>query len=86
MLTNDERAALKALADAATPGPWKSDGESVSASPGESDSWTCQLFDKHESFMDNHIANGAFIAAARTAVPALLAEVEQLRALLGGVQ
>lgn len=60
MISDEQAAEWRELADAATEGPWDTD----------------RLFIAH-----NHAAeDAAFIAAARTAVPALLAERERLTA------
>ncbi len=72
--------AIKALADAATPGPWEEVAES-----GE---WWITGPDIENGFVINTTrgitqANADFIAAAREAVPALLAEVERLTAEVG---
>ena len=78
---------LKALADAATPGPWRvrQDGSA---------SWLCQPDQSGLELKDSAIRlpmkrshddrernrlDALFIAAAREAVPALIAEVERLR-------
>ena len=65
-MTADERAALRALAEAATPGPWErgdwhiwSKADGVSREVCGMGGW-------------EHRDDGAFIAAARAAVPALL--------------
>lgn len=75
MSSPEQRAEWKALADAATEGPWtaaeQSHGEWFSIqSPHLA---LCTAFEP---------ADAAFIAAARTAVPALLEEVERLREAL----
>lgn len=78
-MTPDERAAIRARAEAATPGPWKADldegrsdfyGFPIKASvvtPG----WTKYGYSN---------ADAAFIAAARTDVPALLDDNARLEA------
>jgi hypothetical protein len=77
-MTQQELDALKALADAATPGPWEEVAES-----GEW--WMTTATDEDGSLYvipDTANMNQAdvdFIAASRTAVPALLAEVERLQ-------
>ena len=68
-MTNDELDRLAALAAAATPGPW------------------INTLGRVHSADTTHIANGyeddcEFIAAARDAVPALVAEVRRLRGLV----
>jgi hypothetical protein len=75
ILTNDELAAIRARVEAATPGPWRTHiypmGESTIYGVG-----TCGAGPE----------DLAFIAAARTDVPDLLAEVERLRAELAAVR
>lgn len=75
--------ALRALCEAATPGPWSVDHYE------ETDDW-CLRAD-NATIPGNSIADAggfsykpdaAFIAAARTAIPELLDEVERLRAAL----
>ncbi len=78
-MTDDELTALESLANAATPGEWRA---IPYAGPGPDGSWqvdapiTC-VADCFES--DRPKADAAFIAAARTSVPALIAEVRRLR-------
>ena len=87
-MTQQELDALKALADAATPGPWlpshnvdaPSDGNWEPDNPeregrGEGPTLT-GLYRDVKAWAE---ADAAFIAAAREAVPALLAEVQRLR-------
>ena len=71
-MTDDELAAAKALCDAATPGPW----EDVAGMLRSPDASVVLRFDGYESEED-----AAFIAASRTLVPQLIAEVERLRVL-----
>jgi hypothetical protein len=78
-MTEQELQAIEALAAAATPGPWEAgndigegevygvDGYAVVGAAAQA--WTRREVD----------ANTRFIAAARTAVPALVAEVRRLR-------
>lgn len=76
-MTSEELAAIKARAEAATPGPW----ELASASSGysnESDVISQDLGVVAHDVLNN---TAVFIAHARTDVPALVAEVERLRAL-----
>lgn len=99
-MTSEELAAIKALADGATPGPWEYDadcgyveihGSGVEFKPD----WTRSVHNLtvrplllarvHNNATEGNDGigyDGAFIAAARTAVPALLAEVERLRELV----
>ena len=77
MITQEQLARWRALADAATPGPW----EQVT----EFGEWWISGPDIERHFVIDttngvNAQNADFIAAAREAVPALLAEVERLRA------
>jgi len=81
-------AAIRARADAATPGPWKLWGMSVLADPVGDSNLDTAILVANTAFRD---ANGRlrtndadFIAAARTDVPALLAEVERLTRIVNG--
>ena len=82
-MTQAELDALKALADAATPGPWEVEQHSGILCNGTPS--TCAVLSSSEcdmaSFGDSEqaLADAAFVAAARAAVPALIAEVERLR-------
>lgn len=73
-ITAEQLAEWKALADAATEGPWMSDRSAKIRCPAGYDVAAVQI-GAHE-----RRANKLLIAAARTAVPALVAEVERLRA------
>lgn len=70
--------ALQALCDAATSGPWEYDGPRLAIfTPGRLG--VCEFVDSDvEQAADD--ANGAFIAAARDALPKLIAEVRRLQA------
>lgn len=72
-------AELRALADAATPGPWDGTDYSVSGqTDGRSQfvaAVSCEVYDSNPRYAQD----SAFIASARTAVPELLDEVERLR-------
>lgn len=90
-MTHDELKAIKARAEAATPGPWtRSDGDGIS--PGRR-VWqgdrqrrvaNCDAFAIQEGDWGKaqDATNAEFIAHARTDVPNLVAEVERLRKLL----
>lgn len=65
---------LRRLADAAWPGPWEKFGNTVTLKARGKVAQTITLPGDHQTI--------AFIAAARSAVPALLDEVEQLREAL----
>ena len=68
-ITPSTLAEWRALAEAATAGPWTiSSGATMS---GETEFWITETSDRFEP-------DAAFIAAARTAVPALLDEVARL--------
>ena len=72
-LTDQQLDEYAALADAATPGPWHLT---------DSDAIVAPLTQQHVADVWEPTAasrNGEFIEAARTAVPALLAEVRRLR-------
>lgn len=87
-LSDDELARLDALAQAATPGPWetfswtsirpKGRTQNVAATYLQIAEGGGQLYPAHE--------NAAFIAASRTAIPALVGEVRRLRRQLAGLQ
>lgn len=79
-MTPGELAAIKARAEAATPGPWDtvlsrhvvSHADAFRGAPD----WP---------LMPKTVADATFISHARTDVPALVAEVERLRAVCDGV-
>lgn len=71
----DRVAELRALADAATPGPWTLYDRGVGWEVSE-------LPDVHDGTTFNR-PDAEFVAAARTAIPELLDDVEQLRAQRG---
>lgn len=76
MVTPEQIAEWRRLAEAATPGPWSAPVETGptevhGATPVAITSLVHSVAEKHDA---------RFIAAAREAVPALLAEVERLRA------
>lgn len=66
--------ALEALANAAAPGPWVKDDVAGGS---------CRVYNDHDFVIYDEGGHGpgdaAFIAATRTAVPALIAEVRRLR-------
>ncbi|MFD6782300.1 hypothetical protein [Streptomyces diastaticus] len=81
-LSPEYLAEIAARAEAATAGPWCTDGAEIYQ--GDEYSWdafwvgeTCRADEA-----DGGLLDAAFIAHARTDVPALLAEVERLRAAL----
>jgi hypothetical protein len=79
-MTDEELKRLQALSDAAVPGPWDEDGGRIWA--GEERRYIASLKFRGDSELsaDEKDATGAFIVAARTAVPELLEEVRRLRA------
>ena len=74
-LTEEQLAAIKARAEAATPGAWGI--EHVERRIWAGNERVCFLFGQDRRQNEN---NGVFIAHAREDVPALLAEIERLRA------
>lgn len=79
-MTADEIARLRALCEKATPGPWRTGNASAD------DFWHGKgsiLHDEKVLFVGNVnfdlAADAAFIAAARTALPSALDEIERLR-------
>ena len=81
-MTGERLAELKALASAASPGPWTFFG------PAPHSGFCCVLpvgTGRYVATVTNGsretVGNAAFIATARQAVPELIAEVERLRAL-----
>ena len=81
--TNDDvtttLADLRALCKRATPGPWIDD--KTFGGVRASDRVVVQSWDKYEETFSNATANRAFIAAARTWLPALIEVAEAARAL-----
>lgn len=74
-MTEEQLAAIKARAEAATPGPWGI--EHVERRIWAGSERVCFLFGQDRRQNEN---NGVFIAHASEDIPALLAEVERLRA------
>lgn len=83
-MTSEELAAIKARAEAATPGPWKrSDEESGDYyAPGWSVEAPIEVGSMSLAVSIDDKPDAEFIAHARTDVPALVAAVEDLRWLL----
>lgn len=81
---------IEALCQAATPGPWEYDGQHNEITTPSKDSPYWLVLSESRSAPDQEFpvddfghhfdANFAFIAAARTAIPRLIAEVRRLRA------
>ena len=82
MISNENLQQWRALADAATPGPWSAETGHGETGPNYIDSPSgvvAYVYDSYRGTLPNAEADAAFIAAAREAVPALLAEVDRLR-------
>ncbi len=77
MMTDAELDAIRARAEAATPGPW---GITADSKPNDFDIAGPEPGDTRGMFWREEDAG--FVAHARTDVPALLDEVKRLRALL----
>lgn len=76
---------LRALADAASPGPWEDGTASCCPDMGWVDGpkgVVCPVYQGTKVTHTLDANDAAFIAAARTAVPWLLDEIERLRDLL----
>ena len=75
--------AAQALADAATPGPWiwehdqEDSWDSLDGPGGKSILWANGMHT--EGWINADTADAAFIAEARTLVPALIAELREVR-------
>lgn len=85
-MTEEELAALEALTEAATAGPWEwNDHDLHAVSVANDDPWDPASGQKiivtDSGAYPPEKDDAAFIAAARTAVPALIAEVRRLRAV-----
>jgi hypothetical protein len=86
-MSPEERAALRVLAEAATPGPWEVERYwwKLGSSRGMPDSWWLGIEARGavcgtvaQALEDDEAkADAAFIAAARTAVPALLDALDE---------
>jgi hypothetical protein len=72
---------LERRANAATPGPWRDRHQVCSEVWGQApDSQTCSMQIARVGHAQFDVLNAAFIAAARTDVPALVARVRELEA------
>jgi hypothetical protein len=78
-MTDDELDRLDGLARAATPGPWKA---SIEGRDHFSGSHVILTGGEDIEMTGASLADHDFVAAARQAVPALIAEVRALRARL----
>jgi hypothetical protein len=88
-MTNEELAAIKARAEAATPGPW-----TAAEDPTDGGLWVMgkrpvRICDVESNTRSSdrllEVGDVEFIAHARSDIPALLAEVERLRKVLADV-
>ena len=81
---------LRRLCEAATPGPWHTHEEQVDAAYYDGDNQaqhhivadTKDIQRERYGSEGDKIANACLVSAARNAIPALLAEIEQLRAVV----
>lgn len=86
-MTDEEAQAIKARADATTPGPWVISGDLTVYSAAEAVTtmeWASDDTDDTDLppyTLEQHTADAAFIAHAREDIPALLAEVAAWRKL-----
>lgn len=79
MITEQQLNEWEELAKAATPGEWHAIQDSVIGSGGDYNFQIADMYNGH--FADAEVeANAAFIAASRTAVPALVEMVRELEA------
>lgn len=88
-MTDEQLQEWSVLAEAATPGPWKSGWSWQDAINGGKSAWSegpVHVGETLSQVAPQAIADAAFIAAAREAVPALVAEVRRLRAELAADQ
>lgn len=76
MLSPADLAAIRARANAASPGPWRALGSDRDILGPEGPVWTQVIVSTDVVFIED----AAFIAASRVDVPVLLDEVERLRA------
>jgi hypothetical protein len=85
-VTDDELRAIKARADAATPGPWRSMVEGRDHTSGSSFIMTGEGAARGDDIelSGATVADQDFIARARQDVPRLVAEIERLRQALRG--
>lgn len=88
MIDDTRLAELRALADDATAGPWWGGGnnrrrDAIGLVGRTSDRGTGNAIAVLNGIGMDRVADAAFIAASRTAVPELLDEIERLRAELG---
>lgn len=81
-MTHEELQAIKARAEAATPGPWRVDaGSEARYLRAEGESGALMSDTQYYPWTPDAEGDWQFIAHARTDVPDLVAEVERLRVL-----
>lgn len=87
-MTDEELDRLDALAQAATPGPWEVKAKSGIRPVGRTQNVAATYLQVAEGggTLYPFAENAAFIAASRTAIPALIAEIRRLRAQIDGFQ
>jgi hypothetical protein len=83
ILTPEQRAEIRARAEAATPGPWLASHRCVDRTPDDDESCGLglEIDGPPEAYLRGQFARSAdaqFIAAARTDIPALLDTIEAL--------
>ncbi len=79
-ITDDQIATDEALCNAATPGPWTASSHGTMADGSDNPEWFAAGFGGMATHLSQ--ATAAFIARARTALPAYIAEVKRLAAAL----
>lgn len=89
-MTEDELAALEVLTEAATPGPWEwLDYDLHAVSVANDDPWDPapgqKIIVTDGGAYPPENADATFIAATRTAVPALIAELRRLREVIAAL-
>lgn len=96
MISTDERARLRALGEAAMPGPWDDQSEDydglpviwVQRKPSQvfNDPQFVCVFNEDGMPYERARENTAFIAAARTALPALLDQIDAAESRLAALE
>lgn len=81
-MNREQREEIRARAEAATPGPWKARGAYPHLAIQDEE----KLFTVSTNMAARPAADAAFIAHARTDVPALLDEIDRLNIALGACQ
>ena len=76
-MTDERISELRAIAEAATPGPWAVDIQTpdLAANIGNAEKWVCAVT------KEGGHGDVDFIVASRTAIPELLDEIARLRDL-----